>query len=145
MANGSIDSSIVGAEYDSSVSDPVTREEIHEFAAASGETDPRYTGDDAIAPPTFCVCFGGKIFFHPGIPRSLLITGFDAGKDIMFGAPIRVGDVIRTKSAVHDVYEKTGRSGTMVFIVSRQTLVNQHGEMVAVIDNRFVCRPEKAE
>ena len=139
-----IDRAILGSEYDSSVSEPVTAEEIREFAEAIGETDARYFGERPVAPPTFCIKFRGELFFHPGIPRSLLVTGFDAGKDVTFGEPIRPGDVIRTTSVVHDVYDKTGRSGTMTFIVSRQTLTNQRGERVAVIDSRFVCRPDRA-
>jgi hypothetical protein len=140
-----IDRAIIGVVYDESVSEPVTREEILEFAAAAGETNPLYAGAEPIAPPTFCIRFRGDIFFHPNIPRPLLMTGFDAGKDITFGVPVRPGDVIHSTSAVHDIYEKTGRSGTMVFLVSRQKQENQRGEMVAVIDSRFVCRTESAK
>lgn len=135
-----VDRSILGEEFDSSVSSPVTREEIVAFARALGETDPRYFAPEPVAPPTFCVRFRGSQFFHPKIPRSWLVTGFDAGKDIAFGVPVRVGDVITTKSVLHDLYEKTGRSGTMLFLLGRQTLMNQRGETVAVIDSRFVVR-----
>lgn len=141
MAHG-IDPSIIGTEYDASVSRPVTREEIVEFAGSIGETNPIHFGEDPVAPPTFCVRFRGELFFHPKLPRELLMTGFDAGKDITFGAPIRVGDVIHSTSVLHEIYEKTGRTGTMLFIVSRQNQVNQRSEMVAVIDSRFVMRPE---
>jgi hypothetical protein len=41
---------------------------------------------------------------------------------------------------VHDVYEKTGRSGTMVFIVFRTAVTNQRGEMVAVVDQKMMFR-----
>ena len=41
---------------------------------------------------------------------------------------------------LHDVYEKTGRTGTMVFVVVRYTLSNQRGEQVAIVDNRFMYR-----
>ena len=34
--------------------------------------------------------------------------------------------------------QKTGRSGTMAFIVIRFTMTNQRGETVALIDNRFL-------
>ena len=136
-----IDKSLIGEEFDSSVSTPVTREEIVEFARAVGECDSRYFSENPIAPPTFCVRFRGSQFFHPKIPRSWLLSGFDAGKDVIFGAPIQVGDVITSKSVLHDLYEKTGRSGTMIFLVARQTLTNQRGQPVAVIDSRFVTRP----
>jgi hypothetical protein len=41
---------------------------------------------------------------------------------------------------VHDIYEKTGRSGTMVFIVFRTTVSNQRGETVSVVDQRMMFR-----
>jgi hypothetical protein len=31
----------------------------------------------------------------------------------------------------------------MVFVVSRQTMTNQRGEVVARIDSRFMLRPEE--
>ena len=140
-----IDRSIVGEVFDDSVSEPVTLEDVLEFSASVGETNPRFTGPDAVAPPTFCVRFRGNRFFHPKIPAELLMTGFDAGKDIAFGVPIRPGDSISTRNVLHDVYEKTGRSGTMIFLVSRQTLTNQEGEVVATVDSRFVLRPERVK
>jgi len=50
----------------------VSREKIREYAAAVGETDPRYysDGDDCVAPPTFAACFtltkGGEAAFAAG-------------------------------------------------------------------------------
>ena len=64
--------------------------------------------------------------------------GFDAGKDIEFGAAIHPGDVLRIRSTVHDIYEKTGRSGTMVFLVLRTEIHNQRGEQVAIVDQRMM-------
>lgn len=136
-----LDRSIIGEEFDVWVAEPVRREDLIEFALAIGETNPRYFGDDPVASPTFIVRFRGKRFFHPKLPRDMVASGVDAGKDITFGAPIRSGDVITSRMALHDIYEKTGRTGTMVFLVGRQTLMNQRGEMVAVIDNRFMLRP----
>jgi acyl dehydratase len=135
-----IDRSLIGAEFDSSTSDPVTAEEIRQYASAIGDRHPAWTGDDPIAPPTFCVKFRGNRFFHPALPPKAFLRGFDAGKDIEFGVPIRAGDVIHTSNVLHDVYEKTGRSGSMIFIVSRQTMTNQRGEIVAVIYSRFMLR-----
>ena len=74
------------------------------------------------------------------MPRNLGRNGFDAGKDIEIGAPIRPGDVLTASSTVHDIYEKTGRSGTMVFIVFRTTVTNQDGAMVAVVDQKMMFR-----
>jgi MaoC dehydratase-like protein len=36
------------------------------------------------------------------------------------------------------MYEKTGRSGTMHFVVRETTVTNQHGHMVAVLRNPFI-------
>jgi hypothetical protein len=138
-----LDPSLIGTEFDSSTSAPVTAEEIREYAESLGETHPAYFGPHPVAPPTFCVRFRGNRFFHPVIPPQAFFRSFDAGKDIQFGAPIRAGDVIHASNILHEVYEKTGRTGSMVFIVSRQTMTNQRGEMVARIDSRFMLRPKE--
>ncbi|MGH7899770.1 MAG: FAS1-like dehydratase domain-containing protein [Candidatus Binatia bacterium] len=138
-----LDRALLGSEFDSSISEPVSAEQIREFAEAAGETNPAYRGEIPIATPMFCIKFRGNRFFHPSIPHEALLRGFDAGKDMEFGAPIRAGDVIHMKNVLHEVYEKTGRSGSMVFLVSRQTMTNQNGELVARIDSRFVLRPGK--
>jgi len=53
-------------------------------------------------------------------------------------APVCAGD--RVKGAMHlkEVYAKTGRSGTMVFVVWETTLTNQRGEKVAAIRDSYV-------
>ena len=73
--------------------------------------------------------------------RALARAGFDAGKDVEFRAPIHPGDKITLSSHVKEIYEKTGRSGSMVFVVVRSTVQNQNGEVVAHIDHRFMNRP----
>ena len=51
----------------------------------------------------------------------------------VFG-PIREGDVLEGAATIADVYDKTGRSGTMVFIIQRMGFTNQDGEHVADVD-----------
>jgi hypothetical protein len=137
-----IDPAVIGGEFDSSTSEPVGAQDIYDYAESLGESHAAFFAAEPIAPPTFCVKFRGNRFFHPAMPHDALLRGFDAGKDIEFGAPIRAGDVISTRNVIHELYEKTGRTGSMVFIVTRQTMTNQRGEMVAVIDNRFMIRPK---
>src|SRR5262249_35399968 len=137
-----LDPALIGSEFDANTSAPVTAEEIREDAAPLGETHPSYFPPHPVPPPPFRVRFRGNRFSHPDIPQAAFRRGFDAGKDIQFGAPIRVGDVIHTSNVLHEIYEKTGRTGSMVFIVSRQTMTNQRGEVVARIDNRFMIRAE---
>jgi len=143
-----VDRTMVGQEFDHTVFEPITAEQMVEYARAYGETNPIFVDEAAaargpygglIACPTFVFRLRGKHF----MPRQMHAFGrnsFDAGKDIELGVPIRPGDVLTGSSTVHDVYEKTGRSGTMVFIVFRTTLTNQRGEMVAVVDQKMMSR-----
>ena len=138
-----VDRNLVGQEFDHTVFPPVTAEQIRVYAAAYGETDPRWTAAaDATltAPPTFALSLRGKHFMPKHMPANLGRNGFDAGKDIEIGATVRPGDVLTASSTVHDVYEKTGRSGAMTFIVFRTTVTNQRGDMVAIVDQKMMFR-----
>jgi acyl dehydratase len=137
-----IDRSIVGQEFDRTTFAPVTAEQIVAYAVAAGESDPRWTvaRADMIAPPTFTLSLRGKHFMPKNMPADLGRNGFDAGKDIELGAAIRPGDVLTAVATVHDVYEKTGRTGSMTFIVFRTTVTNQRAETVALIDQKMMFR-----
>ena len=94
-----------------------------------------------IGHPTFCLRYKGGRFYPENLPKTInLRSGFDAGKDIAFGVPVRPGDTIDIRSTLHEVYEKTGRTGSMYFVVIRFTMTNQRAETVAVVDNRFMHR-----
>lgn len=139
------DRSILGEEFDRSEEKAVTADALVAFARALGETSPCYVevGPDLIGHPTYCIRFRGRKFFPDNLPERLRTRmSFDAGKDIEFGVPVRVGDRITIVSTLHDLYEKTGRSGTMIFVVVRFTLTNQRGELVATVDNRMMYRGE---
>ncbi|HXQ21090.1 MAG TPA: MaoC family dehydratase N-terminal domain-containing protein [Candidatus Acidoferrales bacterium] len=129
------DRSIIGSEFDRTVFDPVTAEEAREYAAASTES----SAAEGVTSPTFVVRLRGRRFMPANLP-DLGRMGFDAGKDIEFGVAVRVGDVLTAVSTVHDIYEKTGRSGTMKFLVLRTTVTNQRAEQVAVIDQKMMFR-----
>jgi acyl dehydratase len=143
-----IDRSIIGREFDRTSFPPVTADEIKVYAAACGETNPLFTDEKRaaagphrglIAPPTFAVSLRSRRFM-PRELHSIGRNGFDAGKDIEVGEPVRPGDVLTAVSVVHDLYEKTGRSGTMTFIVFRTTVTNQRDQAVAIIDQRMMFR-----
>ena len=123
--------------------------EDREVLRAISETNPLYTDDEAakkgpyggmVAPPSFATTFRNGRHFFENVPR-FGQAGFDAGKDVEFVEPIRPGDEITLSSSVKEIYEKTGRTGTMVFVVIRSTLHNQKGEVVAHVDHRFMSRP----
>jgi acyl dehydratase len=142
------DRSILGQVFDETTFPPVSKEEILEFAAALGEKNPLYTDEAAaaqgpygglVAPPTFVTKLRAKKFTPEHLPR-FGKTGFDGGRDLEMYAPIRPGDTLTMVSTIHEIYEKTGRTGSMYFIVIRNEVKNQKGEKVAVIDHRIMQR-----
>ncbi len=137
-----LNKSLVGQEFERSVSGSIEADQIIGYARASGETDPKYLedGPDLVAPPTFPITLRRERWVPEGIPAGLMYRGMDAGKDIEFGVPVRVGDTLRGVGSVHDVYEKTGRTGRLVFLVLRQVITNQRDEMVAVVDQKMMFR-----
>ena len=142
------DPALIGRVFERTEPQPVTAEDIRMFCESIGETNPLFTDEAAasagpygglIAPPSFAVTFRNGRHFFSHVPR-FGKTGFDAGKDVEFVAPIRPGDQIRLASHVKEIYEKTGRSGSMVFVIIRCTLRNQNDEVVAHLDHRFMSK-----
>jgi acyl dehydratase len=133
----------LGQEFDRAEYPPVTAEELIAFARALGATEPEYTqpGPNLVAHPSYAVRYRGRKFYPENLPRGIDVrSGFDAGKDVAIGVPIRPGDACTVSASLHEVYEKTGRSGSMTFVVIRFTVTNQRGELVATVDNRFMHR-----
>jgi acyl dehydratase len=125
----------------------VTREAIAAYCEALEETNPLYTDEEFAAQGPY-----RGIIAPPGILQTARMgqppdpkvqfgnQGFMAGSRQDYYRPIRPGDVIEGYAQVKEVYEKTGRSGRMVFIVRRTRYVNQHGEDVASMDHSMVMR-----
>ncbi len=136
------DRSVIGTEFDRTVFEPVTQREIVDYTAACGDTSAAAAEDASggTAPPTFVLRLRGRRFMPSNLPPNLGSAMFDAGKDIEFGTAIRAGDVLTAVSTVHDIYEKTGRSGSMNFVVLRTVVTNQRQEQVAVIDQKMMFR-----
>ena len=126
----------------------VTAERIASFCASVGDENPLYLDaarakagpyGGIIAPPAFVASFSYADNVFEQIP-AFSHGGLLAGIDIELDAPIRAGDSIRVSSRVKETYEKTGRTGTMIFVVVRSTLTNQKGEVVARVDHRMMNR-----
>ena len=54
--------------------------------------------------------------------------------------PAKVGDRITATGRVADVYEKTGSSGSLLFIIFETEYVNQHGRPVARLRGTAIRR-----
>jgi hypothetical protein len=131
----------VGHQFDE-VEFDVTAEALTEYAAACGETadhyvDPSHPALRAVT--NYTTRYHGRRSLPEGFPIKMHAS-FDAGKAVQFFGDIGPGDKLVARSHIHDIYEKTGRSGGMLFIVHRMEFSNQDGEMVSIVDWRMVVR-----
>lgn len=145
------DRSVVGREVPVGTLE-VTAASIQQYCEALEETNPLYT-DEAFAREQGPY---GSLIAPPGILQTARIGGppdpkiafgnttFMAGSRQEFHLPIRPGDTIEAFAQVKEVYEKTGRSGRMVFVVHRTRYMNQHGEDVAITERSMVHRQVNA-
>ena len=135
------------ARYGGTVFDSVrveaTREAMVEHARACGETDPRYTDPehpDLRAPTNFAARYHGARMLPDDFPDFDRRAMIDAGKSVEWLAPIRPGDELTASSHLHDIYEKTGRSGPMLFLVHRMEFSNARGGLASRVDWRLIIR-----
>ena len=144
-----IDRSLIGQVYDQFTYHDIRADEMIEYARTLGVEDPIYLDEKAaqagpheglVAFPTYVVKLRGGQWMPPEVMKHMTRAGFDAGKDIEFGVPVRPGDRITATSSITEIYEKTGRSGSMWFVVYRQEIRNQRDELVANVDNRLMQR-----
>ena len=118
----------------------VNAEQIVGFAKAVGETAPRFTDPadpDFQAPPTFTARFHGRRMLPEDFPQVGL--PLDAGKAVMPRRALRPGTKLVGRSHLHEIYEKTGRSGRMIFLVSRMELYDGDA-LASIVDSRMVIR-----
>jgi acyl dehydratase len=143
-----IDKSIKGKEYPPYVV-TVERGKIKEFARAIGDLSPFYLDDavgrasewgDIIAPPTFPTTFredAGTLLRDLGVDISRLLHGEQEFEHLK---PIRPGETYLCRSKIVDVYEKTGRSGPMAFVVRETAVTDADNEVVVIMRQTTVIR-----
>ncbi len=130
----------IGHQFDEATF-PVTSEDMVAWAEACGETDPRFidpADEDFQAHPNFTACLTTGRMLPEGFPKIGPGFGIDGGKTVEIHAPVRPGDVLTGRASIHDVYDKTGRSGTMVFIIHRMDFFNQDGTAVSTVDSKMI-------
>lgn len=115
-----------------------------EYARLCGETASRFLDekdDNFQASPTYVASLSGSRSLPKGFPKFGL--GMDAGKGVECFKPLRPGQAITGRTHLHDIYTKTGRSGRMVFTVTRIEFYDADGEHLANSDSRIVMKEKK--
>lgn len=144
----------IGRESEPVTGEPVLARDIRRFASAIGDPDLVYHDEKAakkkyggvVAPPCYVLWAlsraeddvpperlqhdgrPSQTWFLPPVPLERIIRGGDVFE---FHDPIYAGDAITLKSRIVDIYERTGRSGKMIFVVKDNTYTNHRGELVA--------------
>jgi hypothetical protein len=133
------DRSVVGVEVELGEF-TISPDQIRAYCETMSEANPQYASGE-IAPPGLlsAVSFGGggnaldpKVKFGN--------TTFMAGSRMEFYAPIRANTQLKVATKIKEVYGKTGRSGTMVFVVRRTEFKNGDGHAVAALEQSIVHR-----
>ncbi|MBN2283313.1 MAG: MaoC family dehydratase N-terminal domain-containing protein [Deltaproteobacteria bacterium] len=111
------------------------------LARAIEDTSPLYTDEEFAKKSKHGKLLAPVTFFDYNVPSGdereitwkipLPVKNRVRGKDeIELLHPIYVGDTIRAKSTVIDVYEKEGKNAKMVFVVAVTEYINQDGIVV---------------
>lgn len=102
---------------------------VRRFCEAIGDANPRWREE---APPTFLVAFGRAL---PNLPEALEYGKgwLNGGDHFEYSGPVRIGDTITARTTLKDAFEKEGRSGRMLFLITETECTNQQGAAVAVV------------
>ena len=109
---------------------------VRRFAQAIGDPNPRWTKE---APPTFLVALA-PVSLHLEEAEEYGKGWLNGGNRFEYLAPVRIGDRITATGQVADVYEKSGSSGTLLFIQFETRYVNQEGALVAKLRGTMIRR-----
>ena len=136
------DKSLIGTDL-GTVTFPVERGKVREFANAILEDNPVYQDAQAPAPLTFSMTRSfwpteGGDMSKININYAMVVHG---GQEFEYLGPVKVGDTLTGRTRVADAYEKEGkRGGVMSFYVFETTFANQNGEDVLISRNILIER-----
>ena len=143
---------VIGKKIDFGSFD-VTKSLVEAYCLSVNESNPLYLDESfaqksvygqLIAPPLIFV----SVQFDVELPDPEIDFGnarFLAGQKVESFNPIFIGDTIKAVGSVTDVYEKTGRTGTMVFVVNQTEYFNQDNILVATRQASMVHREVEGE
>ncbi len=118
------------------------RARLLKIAAGIGEQRPEYTKPEH---PEFQATHSalGAIVARRMLPVDFPKLGgipMDGGKSVTVFAPVKPDVELSARSRLHEIYDKKGRSGRMVFIVIRMDLWGPREACLATIDSKIVVR-----
>jgi hypothetical protein len=109
---------------------------LKRFAEAIGDPNPRWKTE---APPTFLVALA-PASMHLAEAEEYGKGWLNGGNRFEYFEPVKVGDTVTATGRVADVYEKTGSSGNLLFIIFETAYVNQDGRTVARLRGTAIRR-----
>ena len=126
----------------------VAAEHVAAFAQALGDLNPRYLdpGGSAgiVAPPTYPIAFmtqamagGMDTFQELGLNFMTLVHG---EQEFEYLRPVRAGETLTLTGRVADIYEKTGSSGTLDFVVLETEARDAGGAPVFFSRNTLISK-----
>lgn len=130
----------------------VERGKIKEFARAIGDPNPFHLDDrvgqaspwgDIIAPPTFPITFRDESADTGALLRALgtdISRVLHGEQEFELFRPITPGETYLCRTKILDIYEKTGRSGPMAFVVRETAVTDRANEIVATMRHITVIR-----
>ena len=117
----------------------VTREQINNFCDLSGEAIISISESNSIAAPATFINTLPIKHFTPQILKEKY-NRLLGGQSIESKTHILAGDEITIKSRGIEIYEKTGRSGHMIFAVFESNYFNQNGALVSKKQDTFIWK-----
>jgi acyl dehydratase len=146
-----INKDLIGKEYPP-FAVTIERGKIKEFARAVGDLNPFYLDDrvgaasewgDVIAPPTFAVTFRdetadtGAMLRDLGTDISRILHG---EQEFELFRPLKPGETYLCRGRIVDIYEKSGRTGPMAFVVRETAITDRTNELVAAMRHITIVR-----
>ena len=122
----------------------ISQEQVEKYCDTLGEANPKFRAG-GFAPPGMLssVTFGGGQALDPKVKFGN--TTFMAGSRMEFNQPLIVGKPIKAQTSVKEVYGKTGRTGTMVFVVRRTEFLDAaSGDLLGAMEQSTVHRETEA-
>jgi acyl dehydratase len=115
------------------------------FAKALRDPNPAYEGADATtAPLTYPIAFmtqalagGSSAFLELGLNFMTLVHG---EQEFEYLRPVRLGETLSLRGRVGDIYEKTGSSGTLDFVILETEARDVAGELVFYSRNTLISK-----